>query len=293
MVIRNIEKPELEKLVSLLTKNKLPVEDIGRQNQIFWGKWRNTELIGGIGLEEYGQSAILRSLVVDEHFRNHQLAHALYSELIDYAADKGIKNLYLLTQTAVGYFTKKGWQQTDREQVPQEIKASGEFANLCPASAVCMQISTKQAQAAILFKDGFNCAQSVLVPFAQQAGLDRQTALSLATGFGSGMVYRAETCGAITGSMLAIGLFTGRTKAADTDARDFTYMLINKLISQFSSEHGGIVCKNLLNLQDNSAESWGNAESAGVFENKCPIFVGRATAIVEELIEAYVSNKQA
>ena len=52
----------------------------------------------------------------------------------------------------------------------------------------------------------YNCAQSVVVPFAGAAGVPEETALRFADGFGGGM-KRASVCGAITGGIMALGLF--------------------------------------------------------------------------------------
>lgn len=290
MIIKLIDSSDLITFKNLLAENKLPNEDIGSENQIFWGSWEDNLLVGGIGVEIYGQVAILRSMVVDETYRNQQIAGTLYTELLEYCIGKGILQLFLLTSTAKVYFERKGWSVFTRDNVPDEIKSSDEFTHLCPSTATCMQINVKQALSVKLFTDGFNCAQSTLVPFALQMGLNKKTTLSLATGFGSGMVYRAETCGVVTGSMMAIGLFTGRTKAEDTDARDLTYMLINQFIKRFTEKNGSIVCKKLLNLEDTTAESWANVEEEGVFEKKCPYFVKEATAITEKILKNYTNK---
>ncbi len=47
------------------------------------------------------------------------------------------------------------------------------------------------------FLSGFNCAQSVLWTFAPRLGLDPDTALKIACGFGAGMGRREEVCGAV------------------------------------------------------------------------------------------------
>lgn len=52
----------------------------------------------------------------------------------------------------------------------------------------------------------YNCAQSVLLPFAPDAGVTEEQAFRLAANFGSGMKM-AATCGAITGGLMALGLF--------------------------------------------------------------------------------------
>ena len=52
-------------------------------------------------------------------------------------------------------------------------------------------------QAVATFASGLNCAQAVLATYAPGLGLERDTALKVASAFGAGM-NRAETCGAVT-----------------------------------------------------------------------------------------------
>ncbi|MBA7619010.1 hypothetical protein ES703_26342 [subsurface metagenome] len=73
------------------------------------------------------------------------------------------------------------------------------------------------------FKGNFNCAQSVFSSYAPQYGLDRDTALRLATGFGGGMGLMQNTCGAVSGAFMVIGLRYGMGINDDKDAREKTY----------------------------------------------------------------------
>lgn len=52
----------------------------------------------------------------------------------------------------------------------------------------------------------YNCAQSVLLPFAPDAGMSEAAAYALSANFGSGMKM-ASICGAVTGGLMALGLF--------------------------------------------------------------------------------------
>jgi C_GCAxxG_C_C family probable redox protein len=88
-------------------------------------------------------------------------------------------------------------------------------------------MSKKSEQAAEFFSSGFNCCQSVFAPFAVEFGLDQAHALRLAQAFGGGMVSRGETCGAVTGSFMALGLKHGKSQAKDNDAKDKTYALVS------------------------------------------------------------------
>jgi amino-acid N-acetyltransferase len=59
---------------------------------------------------------------------------------LDEAKKKKLKAIYLLTETARDFFQKKGFTAVHREQVPEEVKASSEFAHVCPTSAVVMML---------------------------------------------------------------------------------------------------------------------------------------------------------
>ncbi|MBQ9606890.1 MAG: C_GCAxxG_C_C family protein, partial [Lachnospiraceae bacterium] len=52
----------------------------------------------------------------------------------------------------------------------------------------------------------YNCAQSVIVPFAEDAGVDTETAMTMGANFGGGMRV-AGICGAITGGLMTLGLY--------------------------------------------------------------------------------------
>ena len=87
--------------------------------------------------------------------------------------------------------------------------------------------------AELSFKNGFNCSQSVFSTFAPELGLDKETALKIADGFGAGMGYSAETCGAVTGAFMAIGLKYGRSKSDDDQAKEKINTLIKEFMHQF------------------------------------------------------------
>jgi len=135
------------------------------------------------------------------------------------------------------------------------------------------------------FSEGFNCAQASFYPFAVKSGMDPEQVLKLTTGFGAGMVYRGDMCGAITGSMMAIGLIHGRSKADDYDSKDKTYMLIKELHKRFSEKHGSIICKDLLKLENSGYDCWEKAKE--LFKTHCPMYVKDAVAITEEIINKY------
>ena len=126
----------------------------------------------------------------------------------------------------------------------------------------------------------FNCAQTVFSLFAPELGIDEKTALKIASGFGGGMAC-AETCGAVTGAYMVIGLKHGHA-SSDPDEKANTKMLIKKFNGEFKKEHGSLICKNLTGFDISTPEGSLAAGEAGVFRTKCPGFIKTACDLLEE-----------
>lgn len=69
------------------------------------------------------------------------------------------------------------------------------------------------------FTNGFNCAQSVISAFAPELGISRELSLKLATGLGAGVNYNGNTCGAILGAYVILGLNYGVDKPGDEEGK--------------------------------------------------------------------------
>ena len=96
-------------------------------------------LVGSVGLEIYGKSALLRSLAVHPDFQRMGLGSRLVKQIIDIAKRKGITRLYLLTDTAEDYFKRKGFVYVTRDKIPSDMKQSVEFTTLCTSSPSMMK----------------------------------------------------------------------------------------------------------------------------------------------------------
>lgn len=142
----------------------------------------------------------------------------------------------------------------------------------------------KSDTAASCFAEGFSCSQAVFSAFAPQLGLDRETALRVASAFGAGIAGRGETCGAVTGAFMAIGLKYGKTRGDDQAAREETYRLCAQFVRSFEERHGSIVCKALLGYNLSDPQSYQAARQAGVFNSTCPVLVKDAAEILAEIL---------
>jgi amino-acid N-acetyltransferase len=126
-------------VTALLKSENLPVEDLPASLKTFFLAEHDSRVVGVIGLEEYGADGLLRSLVVNPLFRNENIAARLLAELELNAKALGIGYLYLLTETAPGYFAKKGFDKISRSDVPALLQTSSEFSHVCPQSATVMR----------------------------------------------------------------------------------------------------------------------------------------------------------
>jgi arsenate reductase len=129
---------DLDAVRALLSRLHLPADDVGGSKQTFIVARTGDELVGCVGLERYGDDALLRSLAVTPRMQGSGVGKALYAKAVSEAGKSGTHALYLLTTTAAPFFAKAGFARIDRAEVPLALRESAEFRSLCPASATCM-----------------------------------------------------------------------------------------------------------------------------------------------------------
>ena len=135
-----------------------------------------------------------------------------------------------------------------------------------------------------LFRQGFSCSQAVAAAFADDLGLDKDTALRVSQPFGGGIARRADWCGAMTGAFLVLGLKHGRTRAEDAASRDKTYALVREFIDRFTARHTHFRCKDLLGCDIGTPEGQRTADERGLHKTRCEDFVRDAAVILEEIL---------
>jgi amino-acid N-acetyltransferase len=133
------ERPPRSGVVALLEAEGLPASDLTEAHlQHFFFAGADGAPIALVGLEIYGQDALLRSLVVSAVVRTRGLGSSLLLHAEEYAAAHDVRALYLLTTTAEAYFEHRGYRRIDRAEAPTSIRSTREFASLCPASSAFM-----------------------------------------------------------------------------------------------------------------------------------------------------------
>ena len=92
----------------------------------------------------------------------------------------------------------------------------------------------------------YHCAQSVVYAFADDVNIDKNTLLTLSTGFGAGFGRKQEVCGAVSGAVMILGAKYGRKDNEPKDKTEKTYSEVRKFIDEFTKEKGTIRCSELL-----------------------------------------------
>jgi C_GCAxxG_C_C family probable redox protein len=143
---------------------------------------------------------------------------------------------------------------------------------------------SRSDEAEKLFRGGFNCSQAVLSIFAGDMEIQTGTAMKIACAFGGGMRL-GNTCGAVTGALMVIGLKYGKSKADENEARDKTYDLAKQFQARFSDSKGSIMCRELLGYDLSTPEGYEQAKENLAFIKICPGLVRDAVEILEEIIK--------
>ncbi len=97
-------------------------------------------VVGCAGVEAYDAAGLLRSVAVAPGARGRGLGEELTRSRVAHARALRLESLWLLTTTAPAYFSRLGFAPVDRGAAPVSLRRSAEFAELCPASAVCMRL---------------------------------------------------------------------------------------------------------------------------------------------------------
>jgi amino-acid N-acetyltransferase len=132
-------RPSLAAARALLESAQLPTADLtDRHCDQFFFSGPMEAPAGLVGLELFGNVALLRSLVVSADARSSGIGSELVVFAESHARAQGVRTLYLLTTTAEAFFLRRGYSMSDRDTAPRAIQSTREFAGICPASSAFM-----------------------------------------------------------------------------------------------------------------------------------------------------------
>lgn len=102
-----------------------------------------------------------------------------------------------------------------------------------------------------LFRQGYNCAQTVALTFADCYGIDPALMARISASFGGGIGRMRETCGTASGMFMLAGLETA-TAEANPESKRQNYAEVQMLAQRFRNETGSLLCRELLGLNNST-----------------------------------------
>ena len=141
-------------------------------------------------------------------------------------------------------------------------------------------------KAEMLFKEEYNCAQSVVGAYEDVLDIDFETLMKLSSSFGGGMGRLREVCGACTGMFIVAGLLKGYSDPKNKAIKTKHYELIQKLGLEFEKRHGSLLCRDLLGLTVKKEEPTPSDRTKKYYETRpCLGLVKDACDILDEYLE--------
>ena len=150
---------------------------------------------------------------------------------------------------------------------------------------------SKKELAAHYFQQGYNCAQSVLLAFHEEAGLSMEQAAKLASSFGGGMGKLREVCGAVSAAFMVLGLMEGYSDPNQPDAKAELYQKVQNLGNAFRSNNGSLICRDLLEEVPTTGGFIPEARTQSYYQQRpCNALVENAAELLESHLNARLQS---
>ncbi len=142
----------------------------------------------------------------------------------------------------------------------------------------------KPAEKAIkLYKEEYNCSQAIFSAYADELGIDEQTAIRVASSFGGGIARTGKTCGAVTGALMVIGMKQWNSEKEKEEAKAHVYKLSNQLMDEFKEKNKTLNCEELLGVSVSTPEGRAKVKANQLTGKVCHRVINDVTEILEKL----------
>jgi amino-acid N-acetyltransferase len=129
---------DLPAILSLLERGGLPAAGLDQHLEAAVVVREGTRVLGCAAVELYGDAGLLRSVAVDPASRGLGLGIRLTEAALTLARSRGVRTVYLLTETAAQFFPRFGFRSISREEVAPAVRRSVEFTEVCAVTAQAM-----------------------------------------------------------------------------------------------------------------------------------------------------------
>lgn len=139
MKVRPGRQADLAAVRALLESAGLPDRDLGDHLATLLVGEQGGGIVATGAIEPLGDCCLLRSVAVAPGFQGRGWGRRMTTQLLDLARAIGTHDVYLLTTGAAGYFARRGFATVSRENAPELVRRTRQFAELCSATAVLMR----------------------------------------------------------------------------------------------------------------------------------------------------------
>ena len=144
---------------------------------------------------------------------------------------------------------------------------------------------TRKEKAMQSFKDGYNCAQCMVIAFEDLLTIDLDTALKISSPFGGGMGRLREVCGSASGMFMVLGFVKGYNEPDNYEGKKELYEHVQELARRFEEANGSIICRELLGLDVKKQDAAPEKRTEEYYKKRpCVEMVGSATEILEQYL---------
>jgi amino-acid N-acetyltransferase len=143
LTIADASSDDLREILDLLSRVQLPHDGVAENVRVFLvARDESSLLIATIGLEQHGNTALLRSAAVAPEYQGCGIGSRLTEQLLKRAINDGVERVVLLTSTASEFFARRfGFCETSRSAFETELAESSEWNLPRCSNAVCMSLS--------------------------------------------------------------------------------------------------------------------------------------------------------
>ncbi len=134
------------------------------------------------------------------------------------------------------------------------------------------------------FRAGYNCAQAVVTAYSDKCDFDKELSAALSCGFGAGMGRMQDTCGAVTGGFMVIGVYSYRKLSDPAERKEFAYPLIREFNRRFIEHHNSTSCRSLLNCDLLTDEGRQYIKDHNLHETVCEKCILTSVDIINDML---------
>lgn len=135
------------------------------------------------------------------------------------------------------------------------------------------------------FLEGYNCIQSVVLPFKDVISIEEKELLRTISPFGGGISRLRETCGVVSAIAIIIGNIYGYDDPSDYESKKKVYEITQMLIKKFEDKYQSLSCRDLLGLKYKHDSPIPSVRNNDFFKSRpCLQYIEYSAEIIEEFL---------